>query len=242
MQEKNSPLEISALTVDEAIEEGLAKLGLPEEAVEIEILDEGAKGILGIGARDARVRIAIKGEEPSQIQDASPSLEEDHPEESDLEEDQVLQISRETVSELIEKMNIRASVAASYGQPDEDGSRPPVYIDITGKDLSILIGKKAETLNALQFIARLIIGKELEQSVPLVIDVEGYRKRRELQLQKLALRVAEQVSETGRSQALEPMPPNERRLVHIALREHPEVYTESVDSGNRRKVVIFPKD
>jgi spoIIIJ-associated protein len=97
-------------------------------------------------------------------------------------------------------------------------------------------------LDALQYITRLIVGKEMEQSISLIVDVEGYRKRRESQIRKLAHRVADQVHQTGRSQALEPMPPNERRIIHISLRENPNVYTESTDEGYRRKVVIHPED
>ena len=133
-------------------------------------------------------------------------------------------------------------MTAYFGEADDDQSRVPVHVDIHGQDLSILIGRKAETLNALQFISKLIVGKELEHSIPLLVDVEGYRKRRERQIRQLAQRVAEQVQETDRSQALEPMPPNERRLVHIELRNNPNVTTESTGEGNRRKVVIYPQD
>ena len=154
----------------------------------------------------------------------------------------VLTVARETVFELLQKMKVNAEVVAYYGEPDDDRSRTPVCVDIKGQDLSILIGRKAETLDALQFISKLIIGKELEQSIPLTIDVEGYRKRRERQIRQLAQRVAVQVIATGRSQSLEPMPPNERRLVHIELRNNPDVTTESTGDGHRRKVVVYPKE
>jgi spoIIIJ-associated protein len=98
-------------------------------------------------------------------------------------------------------MKISADVHAYHGDPDDDSSRPPIHVDIHGDDLSILIGRKAETLNALQFIAKLILGKELEKSVPLNIDVEGYRKRRDRQIRQLATRVANQVNDTGQRQA-----------------------------------------
>jgi spoIIIJ-associated protein len=107
--------------------------------------------------------------------------------------------------------------------------------------LSILIGRHAETLNALQYIASLIISKEIGRSIPLVVDVEGYRARRESQLRQLARRMAEQAVRTGRRQVLEPMPANERRIVHIELRDHSEVTTESVGEEPRRKITIIPK-
>ena len=137
-------------------------------------------------------------------------------------------------------MGVHASVSARYKEADTPNRRPTVWVDITGKDLSILIGRRAETLHALQYITSIILGKELGHSVPLVIDVEGYRERRTQQLQRLAQRMAEQAVKTGRRQALEPMPASERRIVHLALREYPGVTTESVGEEPRRKVTIIP--
>jgi spoIIIJ-associated protein len=114
-------------------------------------------------------------------------------------------------------------------------------VDINGKDLSILIGRHAETLNALQYITGLILGKELGYSIPLILDVENYRKRREQQLRQLARRMADQAIKTGRRQMLEPMPANERRIIHIELRANAQVETESVGEEPRRKVTILPK-
>jgi spoIIIJ-associated protein len=248
MNSNRTTLEIIAPSIEEAIEEGLEKLGLSEDDVEIEILDEGTKGLFGLGSRQARVKLAVL-----------PSIERpgylDEAEEVDFEEefeprpsgdregqDQILVLARETVSDLLEMMKINAEVDVYYGEPDDENSRAPIHVDIHGQDLSILIGRKAETLNALQYITRLILGKELEKSVPLVIDVEGYRRRREKQIRQLTRRVAEQVRTTRRSQALEPMVPAERRLVHIELRNDPDVYTQSTGEGNRRKVVIHIKN
>jgi spoIIIJ-associated protein len=151
-----------------------------------------------------------------------------------------LQVARDTVIELLEKMKVRADVTAHFGDPDDERSRVPLKVDVRGKDLSILIGPRAETLNALQYIAGLIIGKELGRSVPLVVDVEGYRARREQQIRQLARRMADQAIKTGRRQILEPMPASERRLVHIELRSNPAVTTESIGEDPRRKVTISP--
>jgi spoIIIJ-associated protein len=112
---------------------------------------------------------------------------------------------------------------------------------VRGDDLSILIGRRAETLNALQYIAGLIVSKELGRSLSLIIDVEGYRSRREGQLRQLARRMADQAVKTGRRQVLEPMPANERRIIHIELRQHSGVTTESIGEEPRRKVTILPK-
>jgi spoIIIJ-associated protein len=254
MNDKRTNLEVIAPTIEEAIEKGLGDLGLPEEAVEVEILDEGSKGLFGIGSRQARVRLTIKSETeaieaPVQMSSKKAEAVQAPPEPArtmtqlpqGIEADFVLEVARDTVNELLEKMRVRATVTAEYGEPDDARSRVPVLVNVNGDDLSILIGRHAETLNALQYIASLIISKEIGRSIPLVVDVEGYRARRESQLRQLARRMAEQAVRTGRRQVLEPMPANERRIVHIELREHAEVTTESVGEEPRRKITIIPK-
>jgi len=249
MTETRTNLEIIAPSIEEAVEEGLEKLGLSQDAVEIEVLDEGNKGLFGLGSRHARVRITVKsyGDQLVEAQDVEEvqAIEPgDTISSSDLAQtdDEILTIAHGIVTELLEKMKVSADVNAYYGEPDDVRSLRPIHVDIQGNDLSILIGRKAETLEALQFITKLIAGKELERSIPISVDVEGYRKRRERQIRQLAVKMAEQVSKTGRSQSLEPMPPNERRIVHIELRNDPLVFTESSGDGTRRKVVIHPKD
>ncbi len=256
MTDQRPTLEKIAPSIEEAIEEGLLELGLPREAVDVEILDEGNKGLFGLGTRQARIRLTIKGTsepasqvsavqsettQPEEIAISASDSEEDEVSPPDENDDQSLQVARDTVVELLEKMKVNAEVTATVIEDDDYNGRKPILVDIHGDDLSILIGRKAETLNALQYITSLIVGKELGRSVPLTVDVEGYRTRRKEQLKKLAYRLANQVVETGRSQALEPMTPSERRTIHIELRDHPDVYTESAGDGDRRKVVIYPK-
>jgi spoIIIJ-associated protein len=105
----------------------------------------------------------------------------------------------------------------------------------------MLIGRKGETVSALQYIARLIIAKQVGHGVDLVVDVQGHKKRREEQLRRMAQRMAEQAVERGRTMTLEPMPANERRIIHLELRDHPRVTTESVGDGTQRKVTIVPR-
>ena len=239
MKNNRATLEVIAQTIDEAIEKGLNDLGLPRDAVEIDILDEGGKGMLGIGSRQARVRISVLGEEgDSEEQEQKP--QETSPDSGD--KDHTLSLTEEIVSELLEKMNLTATVNARYGEESDRLPFRPILVDVSGNDLSVLIGRRAKTLNALQYITRLILGKELEHGIPLSIDVEGYRERRENQVRQLAVRVAEQVTDTNRMQSLEPMPPNERRFAHMELQDNPVVYTESTGEEPNRKVVIYPAD
>ncbi len=235
MINNRATLEVISQTVDEAIEKGLKDLGLPREAVEITVLDEGGSGILGFGSRQARVRISILIEDEAESQETPQAV-------SSEDKDDTLRLTEEIISELLEKMNLEANVNARYGEESDRLPHRPILVDITGNDLSILIGRRAKTLNALQYITRLILGKELEHGIPLSIDVEGYRERREKQVRQLARRVADQVADTGREQALEPMPANERRFAHLELQEESSVYTESAGTEPHRKVVIFPQE
>jgi len=114
-------------------------------------------------------------------------------------------------------------------------------LDIHGDDLSILIGRRGETLTALQYITRLIVGKELKRPVAVLIDIEGYRARRESQIRRLAQQMAKQAIETSQTMSLEPMPAYERRVVHIELRDNPDVDTVSVGERDQRKVTIIPR-
>ena len=137
-------------------------------------------------------------------------------------------------------MKVNARVSTYFGERDDPRRRIPIRVDIEGNDLSILIGRHAETLNALQYLSALIVGKELGRAVTVVVDVEGYRQRREQQVRHLARRMAEQAVTTGRRQVLEPMPANERRFVHIELRDNDYVKTESIGEDPKRKVTIIP--
>ena len=123
----------------------------------------------------------------------------------------------------------------------QDEDAPPFILDITGDDLGGLIGRRGQTLQALQYITRLIVSREVQHWVNLVVDVEKYKARREKSLRQLAQRMAEQVSFNHQPIALEPMPPNERRIIHMALRDHLVVTTKSIGKGEQRKVTIVPK-
>jgi spoIIIJ-associated protein len=279
MSEKRTSLEVIAPSVEEAVARGLEDLGLPAEAVDVEILDSGSRGLFGLGSRQARIRLSIRGAAAVESAPAvpvvvAPAASDPQPEiavalprkieaprtpeqkparpeappPTSIEAasaalmagDETLDVARVVVNELIAKMRVRATVAAQYGEPDEPGSKPPVRVDIRGDDLNILIGPHSETLNAIQYVSGLIIAKELGHSIPLVVDVEGFRMRREQQIRQLARRMAEQAVRTGRRQSLEPMPAAERRLVHIELRSNTQVTTESQGEEPRRKVTIVP--
>ena len=266
----------SGKTVEDAIVNGLAMLGNRRDQVDIEVLNPGSRGLLGIGAENARVQLVVKappsvsaqaprvqapGEqvaaapspggraapEPVTPEDMMPELptvarvapESAAPEVSNAEAGQV---GSEILTDLLRRMGFQATVEAIVGHDlgDED-QPPPLVLNIRGEDLGILIGRRGETLGDLQYLIRLMISHRLKHWADVVVDVESYRSRRRHALESLATRVAERVAVSGRSQALEPMPAYERRVVHITLRNHPQVTTQSVGVGEKRKVTIVPK-
>jgi len=253
---ERTTLEKIAPTIEEAIADGLTELGLKSEQVDVEILDGGSRGLFGVGVRQARVRLTVKEENPP-VQE-KPAKKKEKPREKPAKsekvetasevteealqslDDNLLFISRQTVAEVLEMMKVKAKVEVRFGEPDEEGQKP-VNVDIHGSDLAILIGRRAETLNALQYLANLIVSKKVEHWVQIVIDVEGYRARREQQLRQMARRIADQAIRTGRRQVLEPMASYERRIVHLELRDHPRVLTQSIGEEPSRKVTIVPK-
>jgi spoIIIJ-associated protein len=277
---ERTTLEIIAPTVEEALSQGLAQLGLPASAVSVEVLDSGNKGLFGLGGRQVRVRLTVNGpeqepakpaasvtEKPSTSrpkrqpqaprQSAPDAVSAAKPEAKTVSErpartearmvepeadghDPVLDKTEATISKLLYLMGLQAQISAHYGEARED--RRPIMVDIRGSDLGVLIGRRSETLAAFQYIASLMVGKETDQFVHLIVDVEGHRDRRERQLRQLAQRMAEQVIKSGRKLTLEPMTASERRVIHMELRDHPAVTTQSMGEEPHRKITILLKE
>jgi spoIIIJ-associated protein len=250
MSNERTMLEVIAPSVEEAITKGLNDLGLTADEVDVEILDEGKRNLFKFSSRQARVRLIVKDKLGEQslpavkevLNNAEPG-EDNFSEMLDAMEDsmdETLLIAKTTIQELLARMGIQAEVQVEYGEKDA-GHVSPIMANIEGNDLSFLIGRKSETINALQYIASLIVGNKLNHWIPMQIDVQNYRERRERELRKLARRMADQVITSGRKQFLEPMPANERRIIHMELRENPMVTTESTGEEPYRKVIISLK-
>lgn len=244
MAESRPSIEIIAATVEEAVARGAEELGVSADRLLVEVIDEGGGGLLGVSPRQARVRLTLLGSvSPQARPTASSTVPEADVDDDELDSEQPiareLQVARETVRELISLMGLEARVFSRWGQVDDPDEPRPIVVDVMGDDLSLLIGRRGESLAALQYITRLIVGKELGDYAPIIVDVEGYRARREKQLRHLARRMADQAVERGRTMTLEPMTPAERRIIHIELRDHKNVYTESIGEGDQRKVTII---
>jgi spoIIIJ-associated protein len=254
----NLSIEARGESVEAAIEVGLSELGLGRDQVSIEVIQEESRGVLGIGARDALVRLTSTGaqdaSEPEVASEPESVLSGDLEPETELEtdsevesdptqssEEEILALGRDILAELLEKMQISAEIHPRISKPHYAGDSSSLVLDLRGDDLGFLIGRKGETLAAIQHLVRLMVNKVVQQRVHLLVDVEGYKVRREDALKKLALRIADQATRRRRTVALEPMNAYERRIIHITLRNHPTVLTESVGEGSRRKVTIVPR-
>ncbi|HEY8476375.1 MAG TPA: RNA-binding cell elongation regulator Jag/EloR [Chloroflexota bacterium] len=221
-------VEVRGKTVEEAIQRALYELGRRRDEVEIIVLSEGSRGILGIGAEDARILVTPLAPPVSEQARAGTSSA-------------TAEIAADLLAELLEHMGINAQVHVRTIEPDREGGEEVVALDVDGDDLGILIGRHGDTLAALQLILSLMVNRRTKRWPRLVVDVAGYRQRREASLRQLALQVAEQAWRTRRSIVLRPMPPSERRLIHLALQHHPHVTTHSIGDGEERRVVVSPK-
>jgi len=159
-------------------------------------------------------------------------------------ESEIADAARDILETLLDLMEIPASVNPVHGALVESRAEATdsITLNVEGDDLGILIGRRGQTLSCLQYLVRIIIGQQKKVWLPIVIDVEGYKQRRCNALQTMALRIAEQVTQRKERFALEPMPAFDRRIIHLALVDHPDVTTESSGEGEARRVVIIPKE
>ncbi len=205
---------MSARTVDEAIELALKELDVDRDEAEVEILSRGKTGFLGIGSEVAKVKVT----KISQDRNAAG-------------------VATATVSRILEAAGVNVTRTLRTANDPETGG--PI-IDLAGEDSGLLIGRRGQTLQALQFLVNMIVRKEFD-GVRVMLDVENYRQRRESSLRDMAVKVAARVAQTNRGITLEPMPPADRRIIHTSLSDHPGVTTESTGEGEGRKVMVMPK-
>jgi spoIIIJ-associated protein len=298
-------IEKTGETVEAAIAAGLEELGVTAADVMVEVLDEPSRGIMGIGARPARVRLVVmmsrtptppppppappaparptapaspRSSERTERTERSSEKSSDQPRRSsaprrqhsappaassgdgqsfdyeveddiaspqgdeipDEEADDVARTGRDVLGELLQRMQIGGKIRIHRAESTRDGEDMHWILNISGRQIGRLIGRRGETLAALQYIVRLIISRKLQTRANIIVDAGSYKANRSDRLKQLAHRMADQALSQGRTITLEPMPPHERRIVHLALRTRPEVTTKSIGEGDSRKVTISP--
>ena len=239
-------------TVEEAEEQALAALDADRSEVEVEILNRGRQGFLGIGGELAEVRVTRRSGSGAEEEIPAASDDGDHDDHDDsapesvesppaavAEADTPAEAAIQAVQRILE--TVGADVDVSLRSAHDEFTGGPV-IDINGPDSGLLIGRRGNTLQSLQFIVQSIVRQRFddEENIRVALDVEQYRQRREDSLREMADRVANRVSQTGRSITLEPMPPSDRRVIHLFLDSREGIRTESVGYGESRKVQIIP--
>lgn len=267
----NQEIESRGVTVDAAVNAGLERLGVGRDRVKIIVIDEGSRGLLGIGSREAIVRLIVtpveeapkpsatpapvretpkptpppaKSIERPQARAAQPVDDEDEDDTSSSSEENLdaeQQTAIEVITELLDKMHVKGQVSGYVTAPDDLTGQRVNIIEIKGDDLGVLIGPRGETLDSLQFLSRLMVAHRLHRRSNFVVDIEGFRQRREQALTRLAERMAEKARQRGEPIGLEPMSAYERRIIHMTLRNSADVYTESAGEGKQRRVRIIPK-
>lgn len=206
-------IEVSAKTVSEAITEACQKLGVTSDKLEYEVIEEGSTGFLGIGSKPAVIKAAVKVEEIS-LEDTAKNF----------------------LVDVFAAMNMEVVITVKYNEDEKE-----MDIDLAGDEMGVLIGKRGQTLDSLQYLVSLVVNKESDDYIRVKVDTENYRERRKETLENLAKNIAYKVKRTKRSFSLEPMNPYERRIIHSALQNDKYVTTHSEGEEPFRRVVVTLK-
>lgn len=229
-------LDLTGKTVEECIENALIELSAKKEDIEYEILQHPSRGFLGfIGGKPAKVKITLKPKSPK-IEAVKNDDKEENGDVS-LKKDDYEVLAKKFLRDVLNNMNIKCEIHV-------ENTKDELNVNLIGNDMGILIGRRGETLDSLQYLLSLVINKEHkdEKYKRVVIDTENYRKKREETLIRLANKLASRVRKTGKEIILEPMNPYERRVIHSALQGNRYISTRSEGEEPYRKVVIEPKN
>lgn len=206
-------IEVSAKTVNEAITEACRKLSVTSDRLDYQVIEEGSSGFLGIGARPAIIKAAAKIEEVSAEAAAKKFL-----------------------NDVFAAMNMEVVVDINYNEDEKS-----MDIELMGEEMGVLIGKRGQTLDSLQYLVSLVVNKEMEEYIRVKVDTENYRQRRRETLENLAKNIAYKVKKTRRPVSLEPMNPYERRIIHATLQNDRYISTHSEGDEPFRRVVVTYK-
>ena len=220
------PVETEGKTTEEAIHKACEELAVSREDLEVEVLSGGSSGFLGLGAKNARIRATVKEGAAPRTPEARPSAA--------LSDNQAAETAKKTLQEILRLLEVEATVELK-----EDSER--ILLNIQGDGSGLLIGRKGQTLDAMEYLINKIVHKDAEDKKRIVVDTENYRFRREDSLVKLAQRLGEKAKRLGRPVTISPMSAHDRRIVHLALEEDKALRTWSTGTGLYRKVIISPE-
>jgi len=236
--------EFEAKTVDEAIVAAMRAFRSDFESLDIQVVSEGSKGLFGlVGSKSAKIlaRPAVKGTEP--LKQPAARHEEREEEEASVPQPREEAPPRQPISResLEDARKIVSEILTFMNMPSEVRIRDDGVIEVAGDGSGLLIGKRGQTIDSLQFITNRILNKNREEPVYVTIDTEGYRERHVSHLRSMAIKIGQKVKRTGQSISLEKMNPYDRRIIHLTLKNDSRVNTKSIGEGIYKKVVILPR-
>lgn len=234
-------MEFKGKTKNDAITEACRHFSIPSDKLDYEVIDEGKTGFLGMGARPAIVRARVKEEEkesqPESVKtEETPVVASVAAASAAIEDIDVEAVSKKFLTDIFAAMGIGVEIAAVY-----DESQRTLEVDLSGDEMGVLIGKRGQTLDSLQYLISLVVNKGTNEYIRVKVDTENYRQRRKETLENLAKNIAYKVKRTRRPVSLEPMNPYERRIIHSALQNDRYVTTHSEVDEPFRRVVVTPK-
>jgi len=224
-------VEAVGASIDEAIEDALRQLGVPRSQVEIEILGHFSKGLFGLSGRKARVRATLRPPPASPVPAHQPSQPPVH---TRVAVGTVVEHTRVALRDIVRHIGVDAEVTVRSAEEH-------VVLELSGDSSGVLIGRRGQMLDALEYIVNRIAAREGDSAPRFVVDSQRYRARRREVLEDLARRMGEQAKSRGKPVALNPMSPHDRRIVHLLLRDDPELSTKSAGRGYYRRLVIAPE-
>ena len=223
--------EFEGKTTEEAIQNAARELNLPVEELNIDVIEPGSAGIFGlVGGRKAKIKVTLKT--PSELKEEGEEQEPRETREEPQEDD--VNFAKRTLEEILALIPVEATIAATRGEGR-------INLRIQGDRSGLLIGRKGNTLDALQFLVNKMVGKALDKKIDVVIDSENYRQRREDSLTQMALKMGDKAKRIKKPVTTNPMNPHDRRLVHLALKDDELLETRSRGEGLLKRVVIIPK-
>ncbi len=234
-------IEFKGKTKNDAITEACRHFSIPSDKLDYEVLDEGKAGILGIGAKPAVIRARVKEESKEEAIESvklseTPIIASVKAAAADMGDVDVEAVSKKFLSDVFAAMGIAVEISAKYND-----SLRSLEVELSGDEMGVLIGKRGQTLDSLQYLISLVINKGTTEYIKVKVDTENYRQRRKETLENLAKNISYKVKRTRRPVSLEPMNPYERRIIHSALQNDRYVTTHSEGDEPFRRVVVTPK-
>ncbi len=238
--------EFSGKTIDDALTAASVTLGVTSDQITYEVVEKGSNGLFGIGSKDAVIKAAIKVEEEvdqikedfvnNDVKVESPKAEADHKEEKSVDVNDVKALAKDFLDEVFQAMNLEVTIDMEF-----DADQNFLNIDLKGPEMGIIIGKRGQTLDSVQYLTNLAVNRKADSYIKVKIDTEDYRRRRKDTLENFANNIAHKVKRTGKSVSLEAMNPYERRIIHAALANNRFVDTHSEGEEPYRHVVVTLK-